>query len=393
MIKREKYLREIRPFYNSDLIKIITGIRRCGKSVLLADICGELSTKTHNIINLNFEDSANLNFLPNAQSLIDYVQSRRQVGRCYVFLDEVQRLPDWADACRTLRLRDCSVFISGSNSKLLSSEFTRELSGRYVAFRIHPFVYQELVHYAHQLNKNVSLSDYLIWGGFPKRLEFDNLGAQRTYLNDLNETIIINDLINRYGIRKKETFVRVVNYLFLSNARVFSARSIAKAMRDTGLECSVSTVINYLSYLQDAFAIEILKLYSNKAKRELTYYQKVYNEDVSFGSIRVQENRFDLTRNLENIVLHELRYRGYELYAYNDGGREIDFIAIRDNRKYFIQVTYSLAEPKTHDREFGAFATLDNLSQKIIISTDEMDFSTSTVRHISLHDFVLMNEL
>ena len=393
MIERERYLAKIRPFYNSDLIKIVTGIRRSGKSVLLSDVRHELQACTDNIIALDFEDAANSNLIPNALALLDYVEANRRQKRCYVFLDEVQRLDGWADACRTLRLRDCSVFISGSNSKLLSGEFTKELSGRFVSFRVRPFVYQELSAYAQELGKQVALSDYLVWGGFPKRLEFDTLEAQKAYLNDLNETIIINDLVSRYAIRKRETFVRIANYIFLSNARVFSARSIAKAMRDSGLECSTSTVIKFLSYLQEAFAIDVVKLYSNKAKRELAYYQKVYNEDVSLGSIRAQAGRFDLTHNLENIVFNELKYRDYDVFVYNDGGREIDFIAIKGNKKYYLQVAYSLVEPKTYERELSAFATLDNDVQKIIITTDDVDYSTSTVRHISLQEFLMMDEL
>ena len=393
MIKREKYLVAIRPFYDSDVIKVITGIRRCGKSVLLSDVRRELQAKTDNIVALDFEDVANQMLLPDATALLDYVTKHRREGRCYVFLDEIQRVADWEQACRTLRVRDCSVFISGSNSQLLSGEFVKELSGRYVSLRIYPFVYRELAEYAQELGKNVSLTDYLIWGGFPKRLEFDGLDAQKAYLRDLNETIVVNDVINRYGIRKKEEFIRIANFVFLSNARVFSARSVVRAMRDTGLDCSVSTVINYLSYLQEAFVVEAVKLYSAKAKRELTYYQKMYNEDVALGSIRVQGKRFDITHNFENIVWHELRYRGYQLYAYNDGGREIDFIAIKGNKKYYVQVAYSVAEEKTYERELSAFATLDNSVAKILITNDDTDFSTSTVRHMSLSELVEVEEL
>lgn len=393
MIKRDKYIKPIREFYNSDLIKIITGIRRCGKSVILKDIFTEIQTFSDNIIYLDFEDTAVLTAIPDEFSLLEYINSHRKKSLCYVFLDEVQRLEGWSGACRTLRIRNCSVFISGSNSKLLSREFTKELSGRYVSFRIRPFVYKELLEYGKELGREISTTDYIIWGGFPKRIEYRSESAQRTYLNELNETIILNDIISRYKIRKTEVFKRLANFVFLSNGRILSARSIQKYMKSTGIPCSVTTITKYIGYLEEAYSIATIKRYSAKSKRELEYYQKVYDEDVALNSIRVINNRYDLTHNFENIVYNELIYMGYSLQVYNDGTHEIDFVASKGNKQYFIQVAYSIAEEKAYEREFGAFAKLDNSNQKIVITTDDIDYSTSTVRHIRFNDFVLMYEL
>lgn len=393
MIRRERYLRLIREFYDSDLIKIITGIRRCGKSVILDEVMEEIRAKTDNVIDLDFEDASTLLALPECTALLAYVEEHRKPGKCYVFLDEVQRMDGWAAACRTLRLRDCSVFISGSNSKLLSGEFTKELSGRYVAFRVRPFVYKELLEYAEQLHKEISVSDYLIWGGFPKRLEFQSPEAQRAYLNDLNETIILNDIISRYHIKKTDVFKRLANYVLISNARIFSARSVHDYMKSNGLACSVTTITKYIGYLEEAFAVESVPLYSTKAKRELNYYQKLYDADVSLNSIRRTAPRYDLTHNLENVVYLELLYRGYALQVYQDGEHEIDFVATKDSKQYYIQAAYSVVEEKTYQREFAAFAKLDNAGRKILITTDEIDYSTSTVQHIKLKDFLLSEEL
>ena len=173
MIKRERYLEKIRPFYDSDLIKVITGIRRCGKSVILKQIKDEISKETDNIIFLELESVRLQKLIPDVDALLKYVDENKKEGKCYIFLDEIQILNGWQDACKTLRLEDNSVFITGSNSKLLSSEFTKELSGRYVSFRVRPFVYRELLAYAKELKKEISISDYLIYGGFPKALEFD----------------------------------------------------------------------------------------------------------------------------------------------------------------------------------------------------------------------------
>ncbi len=393
MIKREKYLEPIRDFYDGDLIKVITGIRRCGKSVILAQILNEIKERSDNIIFLDFEDTAVLNAIPDEIALLDYIDSHRKESLCYVLLDEVQRVEGWAGACRTLRLRNCSVFISGSNSKLLSREFTKELSGRYVPFRIRPFVYKELAEYGKELGKEITLTDYIIWGGFPKRIEFNSESGRRIYLNELNETIILNDIINRYKIRKTEVFKRLANFVFLSNGRILSARSVEKYMKGAGLPCSVTTITKYIGYLEEAYAIATVKKYSSKSKRELEYYLKVYDEDVALNSIRVMNNRYDLTHNFENIVYNELIYMGYALRVYYDGAHEIDFVANKGNKQYYIQVAYSVAEEKAYEREFGAFAKLDNSCQKIVITNDDIDYSTSTVRHIQFKDFVFLNEL
>lgn len=393
MIFRERYIKDVREFYESDLIKIITGIRRSGKSIILGQIMQEIKEKTDNIIYLNFEDKRISSNITDGSTLIEYVEAHRGKGKCYLFFDEIQELDDWQIACKTLRLYDYSIFITGSNSKLLSGEFTKELSGRYVAFRVRPFVYKEILEYAEELNKEISITDYLVWGGFPKRFEFDTMDAQLRYLNDLDDTIVMNDLMRRYKIRKEGLFRNLVNFVLRSNSRIFSAKSVHDYIRKEHETCSVNTIMKYLSYLEDAYIIESVKQFSGKTKRELNFYAKIYNADVALNSIRCMDNRYDLTHNMENIVYNELVYMGYEIYVYNNKGKEIDFVAQSGNKKYFIQVAYSIAEEKTYNREFDAFKGIDNLSQKIIITNDDIDYSTSVVKHIKLKEFLLMENL
>ena len=284
MINREHYIQPIREFYDSDLIKIITGIRRCGKSVILEQIMREIENKAENIIYINFEDKQVSANIINGRALIDYVESQRKTGKCYLFFDEIQTVDGWQDACKTLRLYDYSLFITGSNSKLLSSEFTKELSGRYVSFRVRPFVYKEILEYTKELNREISINDYLIWGGFPKRFEFQSLQAQRKYLNDLDDTIILNDLIQRHHIRKESLFKNLVNFILRSSGRIFSAQSIHNYIKKEHESCSINTVMKYLGYLEEAYIIESVKRYSTRTKRELSYYAKIYLADVSFNS-------------------------------------------------------------------------------------------------------------
>lgn len=396
MITREKYIAKIRPFYESDLIKIITGIRRCGKSVVLEQVKSELESQGKKIIYLNFEKRAVYDNLYNDKTLLDYVQQKINESpneKWYVFLDEIQTVENWNLACKSLRLENISLFITGSNSKLLSGEFTKELSGRYVSFLIKPFVYKEIAEYAKELNKKITINNYLIYGGFPKRIEFNDEEAMIQYLNDLDQTIVINDIINRYKIRKDNIFKKVANFVLISNSRIFSGNSIFNYLKSQKIECSINTVMKFLDYLEEAYVIRKIPQYSTKAKKQLDFYTKLYNEDVAFNTIRQINNRFDITHNLENVVYNELIYMGYSLTVFNINGKEIDFLATKNGKEYFVQVAYSIAENTTYEREFAPFNMTDNSRKKIIITNDEIDYSTSTVQHIKLENFLFMEDL
>lgn len=393
MIKREKYIAPIRSYYDSDLIKIITGVRRCGKSEILKQIIAEVKEKSDNILFLNFEDRLVTEKIQKWQDIVNYIEVNRKSGLCYVFLDEVQEIDDWQLACRTLRLRDCSVFITGSNSKLLSKEFTKELSGRYVDFRVRPFIYKELLAYCKELGRDISISDYLIWGGFPKRLEFQGEEELRIYLNDLDKTIVENDIINRYKIVKTNDFRKVTNFVLISNSRIYSANAIADYMKGNNNKCSSNTIQKWIYYLSEAYIIDQADRYSKKAKKVLENSRKLYNCDVALNSIRCDNKRYDITHNLENIVFNELMYMGYKISVYDNNGREIDFLAEKGNYRYYIQVAYSVAEDSAYQREMSAFNGLSQLDSKILITNDDIDYSTSNVKHIKLKDFLLLESL
>ena len=393
MILREHYIAQIRPFYDSDLIKVITGIRRCGKSVILSQIEDELRNAGKKTLKLDFEKRSVYASLKTDDKIVDYVMEQTGEEKLYVFLDEVQMVENWNLACKALRLENISLFITGSNSKLLSGEFTKELSGRYVSFCVRPFVYREALEYCCELGKDLEIEDYLIYGGFPKIFELPDRDSMERYLSDLNDTIVLNDIMNRYAIRKTALFKKLVDFILVSNARIFSATSIQKYMAGQMDKCSVNTIMKYLSYLEEAYVIRRIPQYSEKAKRNLDYSAKLYDEDVSFNTIRQINGRYDLTHNLENIIFNELLYMGYELFVFRYDNLEIDFLARKGKKEYLIQVAYSIAEESTYAREFALFNKLDNSRSKIIITNDGVDFSTSTVRHIRLKDFLKMESL
>ena len=394
MIIRNHYIDQIRPFFESDLIKVITGIRRCGKSVIMSQIADEFRSAGKPVLFINFESIEFSSSIPDAPALVAFVKERlSETEKLYVFLDEVQLVKDWNIACRSLRLENLSLFITGSNSKLLSKEFTKELSGRYVSFGVRPFVYKEIAEYAAQLGKSYPISDYLVYGGFPKVVELPDKESVTQYLNDLNQTIIINDIMNRYRIKKTELFKRLVNYVLISNSRIFSANSVQHYLASEKLNCSINTVMKYLSYLEEAYVIRKVPQYSTRAKRELAFFAKIYDEDVSFNTIRQHKGRFDITHNLENVIFNELIYMGYEVSVFTKGTQEIDFLAVDGGKEYLIQVAYSIAEDSTYNREFALFNTLDQSRKKIIITNDDINYSTSTVEHISLSRFLSMTSL
>ena len=210
----------------------------------------------------------------------------------------------------------------------------------------------------------------------------------KRYLNDLDETIVVNDIINRYQIRKSEDFKRVADFILVSNGRQYSAKSISDYMRSHGTVVSTNTVQKWIGYLEEAYIIDQIRKYSTKTKKMLGQSRKLYNCDVALNSIRCVNGRFDLTHNLENVVYNELLYRGYSVSVFDNNGKEIDFIAEKDNKKYFVQVAYSVVDEKTYDREFGAFKGVSQLDKKIIITNDDISYSTSNVEHIFLIDFL-----
>ena len=393
IIKREKYIRQLREFYDSDLVKVITGIRRSGKSIILKEIMEEIKEKTNNIIYLNFEKVSDYSKAGTVNALIQYIHDNRKDGICYVFLDEVQEVENWQIAVKDLRIDNCSIFVTGSNSKLLSGEITKYLSGRFVSIRVRPFVYKEMLEYSSVTGFQIDPYKYLVWGGFPGRFEINTLEGTLMYLNDLDSAIVLNDLINRYKIKKQAIFIKIVNYILVNNARKFSIRSIHKYIKNEYPEISIATVAKYVNYLKQAYIIDEIPQYSTKAKKELSFYGKIYNADVALNSIRVSDGRFDLDHNLENIVYNELIYMGYELTVYSNNGKEIDFRATKDGKTYYIQVAYSVMDSKAYNREFEAFKNIDNINQKILITTDPIDYSTSAVKHIKFVDFLELIDL
>lgn len=395
MLKRELYLSKIRGFYDSDLIKILVGIRRCGKSVILTQIIEELKEKgitDNHIIYINFE-YIEYEELRDYKKLNSYIKEQiKDENLYYIFLDEIQNVDNFEKVINSLRasLKNVSIFITGSNSKLLSDELSTVLSGRYVAFNINPLNYKEYIELTGKVPKDDNTFwDFVKWGGLPNRIQFTDENNIKDYLHSVFDSIILRDVVERLGLKDKELFNLILQYVVDTTGREFSANNIIKFLKTEGRDVSTVTLYNYLEALCKALIIRKVYRYDIHGRAVLKTLNKYYMTDL--GIAQIKNNNFDINRTfaLENVVYNELITRGYDVYIGKTKKGEVDFIAKKFNEIKYIQVTYILADEKVIEREFGAFDSIDDNYPKYVISLDKMDFSRNGIIHKNIIDFLL----
>lgn len=395
MLKRELYLSKIRGFYDSDLIKILVGIRRCGKSVILTQIIEELKEKgitDNHIIYINFE-YIEYEELRDYKKLNSYIKEQiKDENLYYIFLDEIQNVDNFEKVINSLRasLKNVSIFITGSNSKLLSDELSTVLSGRYVAFNINPLNYKEYIELTGKVPKDDNTFwDFVKWGGLPNRIQFTDENNIKDYLHSVFDSIILRDVVERLGLKDRELFNLILQYVVDTTGREFSANNIIKFLKTEGRDVSTVTLYNYLEALCKALIIRKVYRYDIHERAVLKTLNKYYMTDL--GIAQIKNNNFDINRTfaLENVVYNELITRGYDVYIGKTKKGEVDFIAKKFNEIKYIQVTYILADEKVIEREFGAFDSIDDNYPKYVISLDKMDFSRNGIIHKNIIDFLL----
>ena len=399
MIIREKYLSKIRPFYDVDLIKVITGIRRCGKSVILLQIMDELKekkVKDNHIIYINFESKEN-SFIKNDDDLYKYIKSKMTDNKkYYVFLDEIQKIERWELAVNSFKAdlkEGISLFVTGSNSDLLSSEFATNIAGRYVSFKIYPFTFKEVCEFKNIQDKNKyelkdCFDEYIIWGGMPQRFVMQDEEQMKTYLSDIYDSIVVKDIIERFNINNLDLFNRIVEYIVTTPSQTFSAESLAKYFEADDRKVTKNTLYNYLEYMCKAYLISKAYRYDVRGKRILNGKYKYYLTDLGLGQIRNVSKRPQLGAYLENVVYNELVSRGYDVKVGTLDNGEVDFIATRFKEKLYFQVAYQLYD-EIIDREFGVFDNITDNYPKYVISTDTIDLSQNGIIHKNIIDFLL----
>ncbi len=404
MIKREKYLKDIRGFYNQDLIKVITGMRRSGKSILLLQIMDELKEqgiKSDQIIYLNFEIIENLKYA-NPDSLNSYI-SDKIVGnqKCYLFFDEIQNVSKWEMVINSFRAKykeNISIFITGSNSKLLSGELATLIAGRYVSFNIYPFTFSEVCELTNNKDKNKFeleelFNNYIKWGGMPQRFSQNNEIEIKNYLKDVYNSIVIKDIIERFKIKDIDLFNRIITYIITTPAQTFSANSLVKYFESENRNVSLETIYNYLEYITESLIIKKAERYDIRGKRILTGKYKYYVADLGFTEILSEGRKEQIGFRLENIVYNELISRGYNVNVGNIEEGEIDFIATKFEEKIYVQVAYILADETIVNREFSVFDSIKDNYPKYVISMDKLNFSQNGIIHKNIIDFLLSDEI
>ena len=398
MLIREKYLSKIRPFYDVDLIKVIIGIRRCGKSVVLLQIMDELRSKGINnsqIIYINFEDYA---YIKNDKDLHEFVKAKIENDeKYYLFFEEIQNVENWEKAINSFKAtKNVSIFITGSNSDLLSGELATHIAGRYVSFKIYPFTFKEaceLKEIENKEEKEKFFEDYIKWGGMPQRFVLTDEAQTKTYLSDIYNSIVVKDIVERFGIKDLDLFNRVIEYIVTTPAQNFSADSLVKyLLNNDNREVSKVTLYKYLEYMTKAMLINKADRYDVRGKRILNGKYKYYLTDLGLGQIKNAGKKLQLGAYLENIVYNELLSRGYEVKIGNLEKAEIDFIATRYEEKIYIQVAYLLADEKVEEREFGAYKKIEDNYPKYVLTMDRFDFSRDGIIHKNVIDWLLEDE-
>lgn len=400
MIKREMYMQRIRPFINTDLVKVMTGIRRCGKSVMLELIKEELKSigiNASQFLSFNFEDMKN-SHLCTAQALHDEVIHRTQnfSEKIYLFFDEIQEVEHWEKCINSFRLElDCDIYITGSNAKLLSGELATVLGGRYVEFTIYPFSFSEFRELYLSVFPDSSdpaiFQKYLLLGGMPylANLRFMEEPA-RQYLIDIYHSAVLTDVVKRNKIRDVDMLSRIVSYVIGNIGSTFSSSSIVKFMKNEQRKVSPETVLNYINYCTNAYLFYQVKRQNLQGKQILATNEKYYMADHGLREAVFGGNMKDINLILENIVFMELLRRGYSVTVGKSGTKEIDFVCQIQNQKLYIQVTYLLASEATIQREFGVYDSIRDNFPKYVVSMDEIDMSQNGIKHKNIREFLLM---
>lgn len=395
-LKRETYLEQIRPYYESDIIKVITGVRRAGKSILLDTIKEELieqGVPQDHIIYLNFED-LDYDYIVDAADLNKEIKSRiSDENKYYIFLDEIQHIENFEKALASFRATlNVSLFVTGSNSTLLAGELATLLTGRTVEFEILPFSFYEMKQYyelnGKEFNDDLFL-DYLKWGGFPLRFDYADEAAVHKYLLNLYESIVNRDIVGKTKSADRKAFMDISLYILANAGKELSIENIIETYKKNNKEISKRTVYNYLERMKKAYLIHGVGRYNIVGKSALSNKEKQYAIDMGFRTINTNTINYEDTYFLENIIYNELITRGYTVFVGKTYKGEIDFVAIRNSKKCFIQVSYLLASENMIKREFGAYDKITDASPKYVMSLDKIDMSRNGIIHVNIIDFLL----
>lgn len=395
MIIRPDYIQAIKPFMDQPLVKILAGVRRCGKSTIFEMLAEELRSRgipDERIIQKRYTEMdipEDISAKAVYEELISRIQGK---GRCYLLLDEIQEIKGWERCVNSLMEgQDVDIYVIGSNSKLMSSELSTYLTGRFVSIPVYPLSFKEYLTFkkADSRSSKELLEEYIRFGGFPI-IALGSYDEQNAYqiVNGIYHTVISRDIVKRHRINRQDLFDRIVKYLIENMGKIFSANSIAKFLRSEHRTVSVESIYNYIRWLEQAFIIYPCHRYDIQGKSILKTQEKYYLADVTLKYCLLGYNRKMLDGVLENIVFLEMKRRGYDVYIGKNGTKEIDFIGVRRNEKIYVQVCVQL--PENSDREVGNLMEIQDHYPKYVVTTNSMDVGIENgIRIVHLHDFLL----
>lgn len=398
MFLREKYLNKIEPFIESDLIKVITGMRRSGKSVLLNQIKNKIlldGINSKQIIFINFE-SFKYKDIYNAETLYKYLSERLDIkNKFYLFFDEIQMVNEFERVLNSLRVDyNVSVFVTGSNANLLSGELATLLSGRYVKFDIFPFTYKEYVTYLGLDPKDEKVfMDYIIFGGMPQTFNFSNPKEKEALLIDILDSIVYKDILMSLSAKNIETIKRFINYVLHSTSLDFNAQSIVRYLKSERINTTPDTIYSYIDAILNSMIVRKCSRYDIKGRKVLKRQEKYYVADLGLRNHTLNLEKIDYGACFETIVYNQLIANGYEVNIGKIGDYEVDFIAQRNNKRVYIQVAYLLANDDIINREFRGLESIIDNYEKIVISNDTFDFSRNGIKHLNIIDFLMKDIL
>ena len=406
MIKREEYLKVFYNYLDTDFIKIIIGLRRCGKTTFLRSIIEELKSlgiNDKNIIYISFEN-VKYKYIKTSKELDEVVLDKVKdiEGKVYLLFDEIQLVDNWEESINSYRVSfDSDIYVTGSNSKLFSSELSTLIAGRYVHINIYPFSFKEFLTYHNEIN-NVKMGkneiydyfrQYIQYGGMPSLLSLKNEESKNNVLLDIYDSIIINDILSRHEIRRIDTFKRFVYFIMNSIGQTFSKKSIANYLKSESKKTSRETINNYTNFIVESLFCQRVLREDILGKRLLSTEEKYYLTDHGFHQALIDENDNWLPRILENIVYIELLRRGYSVKVGRINNKEVDFIAKNKNNKIYIQVAYLLASDETIEREFSVLLDIPDKYDAYVLSMDEFNMSRYGIKHMNIIDFLLNDEI
>ncbi len=398
MILREKYMSKIRPFINQPIIKVLTGIRRSGKSVMLELIQNELIKQGMDkkyFMSINLESKKN-QFENTVDGIYAHVKRfvEKSNQKVYLFFDEIQEIEDWETLINAVMIDfDTDIYITGSNAKLLSGELATYLAGRYIEIKIYPFSYIEILDLFPTKNKQEIFQIYLVRGGMPFLYQFpiDDRSAMQ-YLNDIYDSIILKDIATRNKVRDIELLKRMIQFFIANIGNTFSASNISKYLKSELRSVSTETIYNYIEYCKTACFLHLVKREDLLGKKILQFQEKIYIADHGIREAVYGNNMRDINQTLENIVYMELLSRGYDVRIGKNLNNEVDFVAEEGNSRIYVQVSYLLASDETMEREFSVLESIPDNYPKYVVTMDEIDRGRNGIKHMNIRDFLLMEQ-